>query len=340
MRHVLLAFPFLAVAVVILVRPGRALRALSLGEDAAESLGFAVGRTRAARRRRRGDRGRGRGRGRRRDRLRRPRRAPPRPPLRRPRSGSHPPSSALAGAALLFAADIAVRLIPSAVEVKIGVLTALLGVPVFLWIVARRQAGFAEAPRDGVCGPRLVRPARPPRVLAGIDLALEPGCLPSWSARTAPARPRFCARSPASCAPSGAVRLGDRAARRPVARRAGPAHRLSAAGRRRRLARAGPGRRGARAPAPWREARDSARGGPRAPSRQRSATSASPGFEDRPVTRSPAASGRGRCSPGRSRRKRPCSSPTSPSRRSIRATNSLALDVLRSRAAPARRSSP
>jgi iron complex transport system permease protein len=38
-----------------------------------------------------------------------------------------------------------VRLIPSTVEVKIGVVTALIGVPVFLWVVARRPAGFADA---------------------------------------------------------------------------------------------------------------------------------------------------------------------------------------------------
>jgi iron complex transport system permease protein len=64
---------------------------------------------------------------------------------------SHDPAralvpSALAGAALLLAADCAVRLIPSAVEVKIGVLTALLGVPFFLWVIARRRAELAEAP--------------------------------------------------------------------------------------------------------------------------------------------------------------------------------------------------
>jgi iron complex transport system permease protein len=52
----------------------------------------------------------------------------------------------LAGAALLLAADGAVRLIPSDVEVKIGVLTALLGVPFFLWIIARRRAELAETP--------------------------------------------------------------------------------------------------------------------------------------------------------------------------------------------------
>lgn len=52
----------------------------------------------------------------------------------------------LAGAALLLAADCAVRLIPSSVEVKIGVLTAILGVPFFLWIIVRRRAELSEAP--------------------------------------------------------------------------------------------------------------------------------------------------------------------------------------------------
>jgi iron complex transport system permease protein len=40
--------------------------------------------------------------------------------------------SALAGAALLAAADLAVRLIPTATPLKLGVLTAFLGVPVFV----------------------------------------------------------------------------------------------------------------------------------------------------------------------------------------------------------------
>jgi iron complex transport system permease protein len=52
----------------------------------------------------------------------------------------------LAGAALLLAADCAVRLIPTDGEVKIGVLTALLGVPFFLWIIARRKAELVESP--------------------------------------------------------------------------------------------------------------------------------------------------------------------------------------------------
>ncbi|MEM6615344.1 MAG: iron ABC transporter permease, partial [Pseudomonadota bacterium] len=43
--------------------------------------------------------------------------------------------SAFAGAALLLAADIAVRIIPSSQPLKVGVLTALIGVPFFLGIV-------------------------------------------------------------------------------------------------------------------------------------------------------------------------------------------------------------
>ena len=146
MAHVLLAAPFLAVAAALILSTGSALRALTLGEEAAASLGVSVGRTRVivvvasaigagaavavagaigfvglvS------------------------------PHLVRPLV-SHDPAralapSALAGAALLLAADCAVRVIPSAAEVKIGVLTALLGVPFFLWVIARRKAELAEAP--------------------------------------------------------------------------------------------------------------------------------------------------------------------------------------------------
>ena len=52
----------------------------------------------------------------------------------------------LAGAALLVAADCAVRLIPSGSEVKIGVLTTVLGVPFLLWIIGRRKAELSETP--------------------------------------------------------------------------------------------------------------------------------------------------------------------------------------------------
>jgi iron complex transport system permease protein len=52
--------------------------------------------------------------------------------------------SAMIGAALLTAADIGVRLIPSNQEIQVGVLTALLGVPLFLWLLLSGRAHFAE----------------------------------------------------------------------------------------------------------------------------------------------------------------------------------------------------
>jgi iron complex transport system permease protein len=50
--------------------------------------------------------------------------------------------SAMIGAALLTAADIGVRLIPSNQEIQVGVLTALLGVPLFLWLLLSGRAHF------------------------------------------------------------------------------------------------------------------------------------------------------------------------------------------------------
>jgi iron complex transport system permease protein len=50
--------------------------------------------------------------------------------------------SAMIGAALLTAADIGVRLIPSNQEIQVGVLTALLGVPLFLWLLLSGRAQF------------------------------------------------------------------------------------------------------------------------------------------------------------------------------------------------------
>ncbi len=146
MRHVALAGPFIAAGCALMLTAGRALRALSLGEEAAESLGVNVALTRllivagvalcvgggvavagtigfiglVA------------------------------PHLVRPLVGHDPQRalvpSALAGALLLLVADIAVRLIPSGSEVKVGVLTALVGVPFFLWIVMRRRAELSGAP--------------------------------------------------------------------------------------------------------------------------------------------------------------------------------------------------
>ena len=47
--------------------------------------------------------------------------------------------SALGGAALLTFADVAVRVIPSSNELKLGVVTAFLGVPVFLVLLLRER---------------------------------------------------------------------------------------------------------------------------------------------------------------------------------------------------------
>lgn len=45
--------------------------------------------------------------------------------------------SALLGAVILVAADIGVRLIPTVSELRLGVVAALIGAPVFVWIAAR-----------------------------------------------------------------------------------------------------------------------------------------------------------------------------------------------------------
>lgn len=49
------------------------------------------------------------------------------------------PASALGGAGLLLAADIAGRLIARPTELEVGIVTALIGAPVFIWIVRRQR---------------------------------------------------------------------------------------------------------------------------------------------------------------------------------------------------------
>lgn len=65
------------------------------------------------------------------------------PHLVRPLVGNRPGAallpSALAGAALLLAADLAVRVPVNGVELKLGVLTALIGAPFFLWLVLKAR---------------------------------------------------------------------------------------------------------------------------------------------------------------------------------------------------------
>ncbi|MHC0052633.1 FecCD family ABC transporter permease [Actibacterium sp. D379-3] len=141
--HVWLALPFMALGWVLLATLGRGLDALTLGEDAAAALGIRLGRVRlvlilgvaacvgagvavagavgfvglVV------------------------------PHLLRPLVGARPgrllPASALGGAAMLLAADIAVRLIAPDRDLKLGVLTALVGAPLFLHLIYKtRRAGL------------------------------------------------------------------------------------------------------------------------------------------------------------------------------------------------------
>jgi iron complex transport system permease protein len=52
------------------------------------------------------------------------------------------PLSALAGAGLLLASDVVGRVVSRPEEIEVGIITALIGAPVFIWIV-RRQKGRA-----------------------------------------------------------------------------------------------------------------------------------------------------------------------------------------------------
>ena len=63
-------------------------------------------------------------------------------PWTRGRPGALLLPSAVGGAALLLAADVAVRLIPSAAQVKLGVATAAVGAPFFLWLLVRRRGAW------------------------------------------------------------------------------------------------------------------------------------------------------------------------------------------------------
>jgi iron complex transport system permease protein len=66
------------------------------------------------------------------------------PHLLRPLVGARPSrlllASALGGAAMVLAADIGVRLIAPERDLKLGVLTALVGAPFFLHLIWRHRA--------------------------------------------------------------------------------------------------------------------------------------------------------------------------------------------------------
>ncbi|MHA7884698.1 FecCD family ABC transporter permease [Nitratireductor rhodophyticola] len=139
MEHVALALPLMACGWLLIALSARAIDALSLGEEAASSLGIHMGRARflivagvalsvgaatavagtigfiglVV------------------------------PHLIRPLTSRMPSSlllpAGLGGAALLLAADIAARIVLPAGELNVGVLTALIGAPFFLWLVVRAR---------------------------------------------------------------------------------------------------------------------------------------------------------------------------------------------------------
>ncbi len=139
MAHVAIAAPCVLLGMALLFIDGRALDALTLGEDGARSLGIALGRVRI------------------------------RlllgvsiavggavavsgaigfvglvvPHILRPFTDRSPSAillpSMLGGAVLLTFSDVLVRIIPSSNELKLGVVTALLGVPVFLAHLLRER---------------------------------------------------------------------------------------------------------------------------------------------------------------------------------------------------------
>jgi iron complex transport system permease protein len=139
MIHVWLAGPFMLVGCLMLAGLGRSLDALTLGSDAASSMGVemrrvqflavfgtaaAVGAATAV--------------------------AGAIgfvglvvPHILRPLVGARPsrllPVSALGGACVLMAADILVRVIAPDRDLKLGVLTAIVGAPFFLWLVYRTR---------------------------------------------------------------------------------------------------------------------------------------------------------------------------------------------------------
>ena len=143
MLHVWLAGPFMLAGMIVLLRLGRGLDALTLGADAAASMGvnlirlrwgvilgtaLAVGASVAV--------------------------AGAVgfvglvvPHLLRPLVGARPsrllPASMLGGAAMVLAADVAVRLIAPDQDLKLGVLTALIGAPLFLHLIWRLRGDEA-----------------------------------------------------------------------------------------------------------------------------------------------------------------------------------------------------
>lgn len=135
MTHVWLAVPFMVLGMAALLTLGRGLDALTLGEDAAQSMGVSLSRLRwvlilgtaasvgaaVAVAGAVGFVGL------------------VMPHILRPLVGARPsrllPASALGGSAMLLAADVATRLVAPDKDLKLGVLTALVGAPFFLHLI-------------------------------------------------------------------------------------------------------------------------------------------------------------------------------------------------------------
>ncbi len=143
MEELRIALPFIAAGCALILFTGRALDALTLGEAGARALGVDLGRTRLLL-----VLGLGLATG-----------ASVAvtgvigfvgliiPHILRPLIGARPGGlllpSAVAGAALVLAADVLVRLTPSAVEVKLGAAMAALGAPFFLSILISMRRKLA-----------------------------------------------------------------------------------------------------------------------------------------------------------------------------------------------------
>lgn len=143
-RHIAMALPFLAASWIVLLATRHQLTTLSLGEDVAATSGVNLKRLRALTMI-----GVASGVG-----------AAVAvsgvigfvglmtPHLVRPFVG-HIPSrvhlpAMLAGACLLLGADCLARIIPAQGEIRIGVLTSLIGVPFFIWLVLRRRRDLTQ----------------------------------------------------------------------------------------------------------------------------------------------------------------------------------------------------
>ncbi len=143
LTHVWLAGPFMIVGMILMLRLGSGLDALSLGDEAAANLGVDLGGVR--------------------------REAVIGaalavgsatavagtigfvglivPHLLRRLVGQQPsrllPASLIGGAILVLAADIVLRLVSPSGELRLGVLTALIGTPLFLWLVIETRRELA-----------------------------------------------------------------------------------------------------------------------------------------------------------------------------------------------------